>query len=518
MFNTAFEHLFRAVNRVKSQLETGHPDLRPFLAQELRGLRQLSEQYIDDWMELEEQIIELMDTYELHDEAVFEDVPLKKEDFQPLWTVRRQSVPVRSTHVHFEEDGETIEAELGTSDINLAEAVFSWSDDATLQFRRGLAYFDLHMFKPAEQALQAVLTDVDSAVVRLYLAAVLALQGDAQGARSQLERVFADADDELMVTAALEIEAQLLLGEGNIRKACELYRVITRRMPEYLDAWFNLGLCEAKQNNYNLAEAAFSHVLYEDPCDIEACLLLSSVQQYNKRLDAAYQTCRLGLHQNPSHPGLRLQMSRLLHQMGHTESSLKVALHLADEDLHNQRVLSFAVWLLLKTGQGQAAVGRLKRYLSLHRNHPTVLLQLGVTHLILEQPEEAEPILWGALPSSPDKSMLWLALGAVSSSKGAYSEAQKRYLRAMRDPRSAVRRLALYQYALSLQAIERFDEAETYLHAAHVSGSPSPAILSALANNAEMLGHTAEAERHKDQAHQLAATSRDPESLKQDEF
>ncbi|WP_169787843.1 tetratricopeptide repeat protein [Alicyclobacillus ferrooxydans] len=500
MFEPAFAQLFRAVDRVRVQLENASPELRPYLAQELRSLRQLSEQYIDYWMELEEQIIELTETFELQ-VPVEDPAPFKPESsIEPMWG-RAQNAESLSLEY------DPIADEQDTSEFDLAQAVFSWPEEATTQFRRGLAYYDLLMFEPARKALEEALKSVDSVIVHLYLGAVLAVEGQAVTARGHLEKVFEGTEDESLVTAALEVDAQLLLQHGDLGQACRSYQVITERMPEYLDAWFNLGLCQARLGNYKAAEQAFSQILVTDPRDIEACLLLSSVQQYSQCPEAAYQTCRFALDQNPSHPGLRLQQSRLLYQLGEHEASLEVALRLSDEDLHDQRVLSWAVWLQLKAGDSDAAIGRLKRFLSLHKNEPTVLLQLGVAHLLAGNPDMAEPILWCALPHSRDKSILWLALGAVSAARHQHLEAQKRFLRAVRDTRAPVRRLALYQYAMSLQALEQFEEADKYLHAAHILGSPNAAILGALADNALQLGRTEEAQKRRIQAQNLTAVT-----------
>lgn len=524
VFQAAFTQLFRAVERIRMQLETADPELRPFLAQELRGLRELSEQYMDYWMELEEQILELVETYQLQQDTPVAASSTPHGDKEVFLQSRQGS---SRNHLGFETD--TFETDqidsksvdplaMDAADVDIAKAVFSWPEDVTVKFRRGLAYYDLFMFEPARAALEEVLSQVDSMIVRLYLAAVLAVEHRSEVARGHLTRVFAKCDDEAIVTAGLEIEAQLLLQEGDIQKACRTYQVITKRMPMYFDAWFNLGLCQANIGNYKAAEEAFARVVQDEPRDSEACLLLSSVQQYSSSLETAFHTCRSALDVSPGHHRLRLHQSRLLYQMGQVERSLEIALRLADEDLHDQRVLAWSAWLLLETGQSPAAIVRLKRFLSLHPNDPTVLLQLGVAYLLSAEPKSAEPVLWAALPNSRDKSMLWLALGTVSASKGAHLEAQKRFLRAVRDVRTPVRRLALYQYALSLQAMEQFDEAERYLHAAHVAGPPSAVILSALADNASQLGHTEEATKRRVQARSLAVTLRSTENeQKQDD-
>lgn len=512
VFYAAFTQLFRAVDRVRMQLETADPELRPFLAQELRGLRELSEQYMDYWMELEEQILELMETYQLQHDSPVASVATPNPDTDDLSPVAKSASRIEygfetgmpNSDEVFQLSVDSLD--MDAPDYDIAKAVFSWPDEATAKFRRGLAYYDLFMFEPARVALEEVLTQVDSMIVHLYLAAVLAVKGQSAKARVHLQTVFERSNEEAVITAGLEVEAQLLLQDGDIQKACRTYQAITERMPEYLDAWFNLGLCQAKLGNYKKAEEAFTRVMRDEPRDIEACLLLSSVQQYSRSLETAYQTCRFALDLSPGHPGLRLQQSRLLYQMGHIERSLEVALRLADEDLHDQRILAWSVWLLLQTRQSQTAIARLKRFLSLHPNDPAVLLQLGVAYLLCEDTKSAEPVLWAALPSSRDKSMLWLALGKVSASKGAYLEAQKRFLRAVRDTRTPVRRLALYQYALSLQGMERFEEAERYLHAAFVAGPPSAVILSALADNALQLGRTEEAKKRRTQARNLAVT------------
>ncbi|MBX5437247.1 MAG: hypothetical protein IRZ33_08520, partial [Alicyclobacillaceae bacterium] len=65
MFDAGFAMLFRAVDRIRTQLETADAEFRQVLAEELVCLQRLNDQYIDHWLALDEQIQELMDTYAL---------------------------------------------------------------------------------------------------------------------------------------------------------------------------------------------------------------------------------------------------------------------------------------------------------------------------------------------------------------------------------------------------------------------------------------------------------------------
>lgn len=504
MFDAPFDQLFKAVDRVRVQLETATDDLKPYLAQELACLQELGETVIDRWMTLDEHIQDLMDTYGLYNLTVHSSTHTPIEVQMASRTARHSDSPHPSetktdTHVHHnlhqEDDLQT--------DMNLAQAVFSWSDQAVVQFRRGLAFYDLLMWDEAISALSQVLTLNPSPVVRLYVAAALAAKGQVYDALAHVREVLRETNDGQLIAAAYEIEAQVWLTEGRIERAAECFEAVTNLTPSSSDAWFNLSLARMKQNELDRACQALYMTVKQSPRDIEAHQLLVSATRAGQGPKAALKVCLEGLNFAPSDKGLRLWKSKLLFELGNAETSKAIADRLADQYPEDSSVTAWSAWISVSEGKTDEAVGLLKKHLTLHRCDGRALLQLGMTYLLAGASKDAEAVLWAALPLSSESALIWLGLSAISFEQKDYASAQKRAIRAIHDERPAIRRLALYQYGRALQGDNRHQEAETYLRAAHLLGQPSAAILDALAESADCLGRPDEAMKRRSQAQHL---------------
>lgn len=526
MFDASFAQLFRAVERVRLQLESSDRGLQPYLAEELLSLQELGEQIIDQWMTLDEHIRDLMETYQLHAQPFANSqttagaavlgpgMPTADIESRTNWFEQRTGLPAPPVELELTQWLETSESSVpalpsttgndGHAAVGLVEAVFSWSDEAVADFRKGLAFFDLLMWDQAGDALQRVLNETDAPFVRLYLSAILAAQGRVAQSRAHLRQVRSQVQDRIVTAAALEVEAHNSLAQGHFTEATHCFESIVKLVPESSDAWYNLGLSRLMAGCLDEAEQALRTVVSADGEDSDAWSLLTQTLYRKGNPVAALEACQRGLSFRPMNTGLLLWKSKLLQSGGELLTSARIAENLADLHPDHPEVITWESWLLLSNEQPTAAISRLKRFLSVKPNHPLALLQLGVAYLLDDSLDRAERVLTGAIPFSPGRSLLWLALGAVQSARHNGPAAQKLSLRAIRDPRKSIRRLALYQYARALQHEAKHHEAQTYLRAAHVLGKPSVAILQALAECAIHLGRPLEAAQRRQQAQALA--------------
>ncbi|MCL6637307.1 MAG: tetratricopeptide repeat protein [Alicyclobacillus sp.] len=503
MFDTAFAMLFRAVDRIRRQLETADAELRPYLGEELRCLQQLGEQVIDRWMALDEQITELLHSYHL-DQPDSAQPPLQLAAHPAAMPVSGlEAAPDSRTAQIWEGKAPTATVPLpappltssGSSSVPWTDLAFDFSHPVAVAFRRGLGYFDLHLFSDAAQALEQVMAAAEAPLARLYLAACYAADGRPSDALAVLQPLQAIAGDPLLTCAVKEVEAHACLQLGRTDAAVRALTQITTTLPKYPDAWFNLGLCCAKQGAYDTAETYVARAWALDPRDDEAASVLVTLQLWRGDPQTAAETCRAALQRWPRHRRLLLLHAHVLRALGHLEQSRTVCRQVTRLYPHDAEAWSLWAWLALQADRPHEAVAALKKRLALVRQDDAALVQLGIAMLFCGDHARAERVLTHCLAHYPNKSLIWIALGKISFDRGHREQAHVRFLRASKDARRPVRRLALYYYGLALLDAGEAAAAERYLKAAAAAGPPNQAILTALARTAERLGRPLEAEK-----------------------
>ncbi|WP_029420352.1 tetratricopeptide repeat protein [Alicyclobacillus macrosporangiidus] len=511
MFDAGFALLFRAVDRIRKQLATADADLRRYLAEELYCLRQLGEQYIDHWMTLEEQIIDLIHTYDLPEPASPAEAPVAAAPVQAKASGPGTTVS-RTAHAHRLPAPAEPAVRLAAGQGHKvdpppapawAELGFDDAPPVSVQFRKGLGYFDLAMFRDAAAALEQVVQEAETPLARLYLAASYAAEGRSEDAMAQLEHLRKYVTDPLVACAMREIEAQIHLAAGRTELALQALARVTAALPKYPDAWFNLSLCYAKLGDLAAAERCAALAFALDPCDAEAACVLAAVQFARNHITDAENTCRQALSYHPRHADLMLLTAHLHRVKGEWDACARACQAVIRAHPDAGSAWSLLAWVRLQQGKTDEAQALLQKRLAACREDAAAMVQLGVVLLLAGDLDRAERVLTRCLAKYPNKSLVWIALGKVSLERGEPRKAHTRFLRAAKDTRPAVRRLALYWYGRAMLDAGCPEQAERYLKAAAAWGAPNAAILSALAETAERLGRPLEAEKWQDRARQL---------------
>ncbi|MDQ0188571.1 tetratricopeptide repeat protein [Alicyclobacillus cycloheptanicus] len=508
MFDTAFATLFKAVDRIRLQLESAAPELRMYLAEELLELRQLGDQYMDHWLALDEQILELLETYDIQPVedsltltfSAEDNLGLGSTNPLPAWLgTDRAAAPDVSFAAQAAPDVDASDDDVLWHLQPPGEAA-DWGDFAFLDlhrvnaaFRRGMGYFDLLLFKEAAASLSEVVQSVKNPVAQIYLAAALAAQGEADEALRHLDSVRAHSSDPLFWCAANEVEAQLRVQRGELDAAIHCLEDSCERMPDYQDVWYNLGICLSKKSAWQAAAAALEQAWRLDPDDIDAATLLGFCQLQEGDVDEAARTCQALLRRYPRHPRVRFLQSRVFLAQGRPSRAVQLCRQLVDLYPEMDGPWDLLTWTLLHQGQPEEAIPVLKKRLSLMPGSHSAMLQLGVAHLLCASYERAEQAFLQCLPKSENKSLLWIALGRVSAAQRDAAKAHRRFLRALRDPRKEVKQLSLYYMGVTLYEANRLQEAQKYLRAALVLGPPNSAVLIALGRIADRMGRHVEA-------------------------
>lgn len=477
------EEIHRAIRRIKRQLDSGMPGLRPYLMEELKTLQACAEEVVADWLLWVDKIQDVVEAYA--DTSADLANPPHFNQSQPDELALEKELPV-SGHASGEND---------LPNDALAAAVFDWADETMAQFRKGMAFFDLLMWERAEQTLKAVLKATDEPLVRLYLAAVLTARGAREEAHSLVAGVLRTSTEADLQAAALEIQAQLAFESKDFALAKRALQKVCELCPDSLDAKFNLSICYLQTNEIQQGIRCLLEICATDGEDAETMLLLTQAYRKLGSTEDAYACCMKGLALSPTHPLLRLEKSRVLYEDGQVAQARAVALDLFQRDPTHEAVSAWTLWLLIHLGDFDRAVCFLKARLAISRDDPTSLLHLGVVCLLQDEPDAALRVLNRAWKTGEDKPLVALAIGVAEHRLNHHGKALEWMTLACSDERKPVRRLALYQVARLLQATGQHTEADGYLKSAHHLGAPNAAILAALAESARVQGKWEEASR-----------------------
>lgn len=476
MFDVQFSVLFKAVDRLREQLETADQELRSYLAEELFSLRNLGEQYIDSWMTLDEQIRELLERYQLEN---------------PITTTS-----VASSHHSLDELS-------GTEFADWMKLAFETDEISETSLIKGIGYFDLLMFDQAVQFLIHYLESSEHPIARLFLAAAYAGKGQNHHAQREVRRLRELTQDPLLICAANELEAHVFAEYGQYEQAISLLDEVAEAMPEYPDVWYNLGLCFAVVGSYAKSIQCLVRSLRLKPSRADSSRLLTLVLLKVGDPKGAEDVIQLALHHHPRNPDLLLLKSELAwmeHRFEEGIAACRTVLNANPQHPTARRNLAKG---LLMQGRVPEAIAVLKVQLSLQPKDSAVLVQLAVANLLSGQYDRAEQCVMRSMVSYPNQGFLWLVLGRISALRSDVQQAYYRFVRALRDPRKPVKRLALYLYGLTLFEQKQFAESEKYLKAAHVLGAPNSAITVLLAKTAEAQGRIQEAQSLLESVYQL---------------
>ncbi len=510
--------LFRAVGRIRAQLERADSDLRSMLAEELNCLRRLGDQYIDHWLSLDEQIDELFAMYELEEESASpatkygtirvpqysleNNVSVHSAYASPVHFSPGNPVETEIPHFSASDDGEATQDD--ALDAEWQWLAFEEPDTSLLSFRQGMGYYDLFMFDEASDSLQRAVDDAEHPIARLYLAAAHVGRGRYEEALSQVEKVRSLCTHPIVQCATLEIEAQVHILTKEVGQAIRCLQEIIELRPDYRDVWYNLGVCLAHQGDFQGASVALRHVLDETPHDIVAVTTLIRILLHLGDVSQAKTLCERTRSEFPQHVRLRHAMAEIFEHEGNTKQAIAVLRQIVATNPEDSWPWNHLAWLLMKDDMPGESMAVLKKRLSVKPNHYQTLIQLGIASLMTGDIDRAEENMEHALTCCKNegsaKGVIWIGLSRVSSRRGDLAKSHEQFLHALQDSSKPVKRLALFHYGLSLLEHERWEDSEKYLKAASHLGPPNPAILLSLARAVQEQGRPLEAEKLRSRA------------------
>ncbi len=357
-----------------------------------------------------------------------------------------------------------------------------------VNLRKGFGYYDLKMYEHAVRFFQRVVTATGDPLARIYLASAHAALKQWPEAMREVDALRRQTDDPLLLAACAEVEADMCAARGDWAAAAKGYERIARTMPQFADAWYNLGVCLAKQGLREEAAAAFLQALKVYPGDVDAMYMLAALDVQRGALDRAEALCNRVLRRRPDHPGAYVTRAQVLAAQGRRDQAAHLLRQWLRVHPHHGPAWGCLSWLHVAAGELHMAAAVLKKRLSIQPDDNMARVQLGLVYAFAGHVGEAERVLQGVADGCPDRSLAAVALGRVLAAKGDHRGAYREFARALRDPRRPVKRVALYLWGCALCQEGRFAEAEKYLRASAVLGPRNPAILAMLARVSERLG------------------------------
>src|SRR5947209_8744509 len=254
--------------------------------------------------------------------------------------------------------------------------------------------------------------------------------------------VFATAQD----VVSLDARGVQLAQAGDLQGAVEQFRAALRLDPNYVDAWFHLGLAYHQARKTDEAMEALEETLRQRPEYLEARYMLADCcakrgdlkgelkllaevmrtqpgfaeAHYNyglalknqEKVQEAVEELRAAVRLSPDNPKYLLALGVGLAAVDKREAVevLRKALQHGPDDTTGHYNLGLA---LAAAGEDTSAVQEFKRALELNPAHSQALRALGVTLLHAGQLEESAATLQSALNAAPSDAETANNLGAV---------------------------------------------------------------------------------------------------------
>lgn len=453
--NAELSNLLKAIERIAEQMKTADTELCTYLLDELYSLKQLNTKNFQAWLKIDEKIEDLIDLFQvqinMHLHAIKPSSDIR------MYQMRTGIAPSMAKRKSLESPA---------LDIDIENIAFEALHPAEITLRKGMAYYELHMFSSASRSLEQALSQMDTPTTRLYLAASYAAILQHEKALNQVQIIRQCCKKPEIIAASMEIEAHIHVVNGQLENAIRCYLDIANLTPNYTDVWFNLGVCYLTNGELLAAERAFLHVLKKQPTDAQCIQLLALTQYQRQDIQNARKTCLQGLNQFPRQLELLAIASAICTLDGDFKNGISLSQQMILSNPHHPLGYVHLARHYIHAGLPNSAVLTLKRILSLRPKENTLLMYYGITLFLTKELSQAESVLFSSLMTGKEKALIWITLGQISVYRKQYDKAAARFKRAFLDPRVSIKRLALYYYGQCLRQQGQFRKAERYLRAA----------------------------------------------------
>jgi tetratricopeptide (TPR) repeat protein len=196
--------------------------------------------------------------------------------------------------------------------------------------------------------------------------------------------------------------------EGDDRQATRQFSKVLALLPDYADAWFNLGACYYRLGEYHEAIPFFYHALSLNEDDWEAMYYLSDCYRHYQEWGSV-SFWRLASYEKIKHPRILESIAHDYEEMGQTEIAIEWYRRLLANDPKYPGAYHGMAWNLWATNRRDQAFLWLKKGLSLFPNHPDLLFAYVWMSIGQGNLKEAESAM-KRLPQPMANQLRWLTV------------------------------------------------------------------------------------------------------------
>lgn len=335
------------------------------MRQEVRGIRQWMRECLEGWINLEEDVAILLQSYpDLDDEQ-------QEEVGESFWL-----------------DGEVVRT-----------------------FRQGQGYYQLRMFQEARPYFDEVVqSEPDFLLGRIYLALSQFQSAQWSEAQRHFQLVAETADHLHFQVFAFHMLGCVHVKRGQDERAIHYFKRALEIDTEHGDSWFNLGACYTRLQDYHEAIPCFYHALRTGEGDWEAMYYLAlCYEQAGRSESAAYW--RMAAFEEIKQPEMMEEIARDFETSGDVDGAIRWYRKLLQRCPKRVTGYHGISWLLWQQGAHEEARALLKKALSLAPQDSELLFTFAWFQLQEGEMEGIQQIL-RQLSRSITEEPMWLILRA----------------------------------------------------------------------------------------------------------
>lgn len=295
----------------------------------------------------------------------------------------------------------------------------------------GIAHGGLGAYeRAAENFLEAIKRDPDSAEARYYLGHALQAEGKIQQAVKSYRKAV-----ELRATywEAHYAIARALQGTGDFGSAIAAYQAAIAINPGNSELHANLGIAFKATGRNSLAMASLKEAIRLQPGSAEAHFNLGNLHQGQRELDEAAACYLQATRLKPHWIEAQMAFSSTLLLQGEVEKALGVCRAVLDREPGNQQVAAMEASILEQAGDLDAAYQRLHSLVEAGTDQAAALVTYAKLASKFDKHGEVIELLQHKLGSVPydrdDSRRLHFALADSYDAIGEYDQAFEHYQR-----------------------------------------------------------------------------------------
>ncbi|MBA4494493.1 tetratricopeptide repeat protein [Paenactinomyces guangxiensis] len=353
------------------------------------------------------------------------------------------------------------------SDEKELEEEFWLNESVVRQFRQGQGYYGLTMFKEAKHLFQQVVEEEPEFLLgRVYLGLSQFQENHLDEARHHFHIVSETASHDVFIGFAHHMLGCIAVKQGEDRRAIKQFGKVVALLPDHSDAWFNLGACHYRLEEYHEAIPYFYHALSLNEDDWESMYYLSSCYRHYQEWGSV-SFWRFASYEKTNHPRVIESIAHDYEEMGQPELAIHWYQRLLDRDSGHSAAYHGIAWNLWVLNQVDQAFLWIKKGLTLFPKNADLLFTYVWMSIATGDTRRAKMAM-DMLPADLTKQPLWLAIRSrLSTQMGEFEKATGMAEQLIKQENPSIKAMGYYQKGRTLLEMGKVREAIHHFRQAH---------------------------------------------------